>query len=154
MVPKSRGLSGDLLQQSWAMDDRAARVSQILRDARAKTEHSQESAAHELGVSLKTYGQWERAVRVPNARNRRLLEDFYNLDENVLVPIETPEDLSEALRDDLRRIEAKVDLLLASSVSGSSGPLQALIDPGRLREIADSLEDDLSKEDQHRGQAA
>lgn len=51
------------------------RRGRALREARERANLSQEELAHELNVSAKTVGQWERGRAVPRPRHRRLLED-------------------------------------------------------------------------------
>jgi transcriptional regulator with XRE-family HTH domain len=44
-------------------------TAQLLADARAHADLSQEDAAHAIGVSLTTYGRWERGERRPRGRD-------------------------------------------------------------------------------------
>lgn len=44
-------------------------IAQLLSDARARADLSQEDAAHAIGVSLTTYGRWERGERRPRGRH-------------------------------------------------------------------------------------
>jgi transcriptional regulator with XRE-family HTH domain len=106
-------------------------IGRLLADARAAAggpdgELSQEDAARAIGVSLTTYGRWERGARRPRGRHIDLVVKELGIERELLVepaaparPV--PPDLEGAfyeLRDKIDRLEQMVSLLLNAHAAG------------------------------------
>ena len=85
-----------------------------LRDLRERRHLSQEDAAHEIGVTARTLGSWERGgpIRWDNAKRAGA---FYSVDPQDLVTRDTAEGDPYAVEDVARLIEidAKLTAILA-----------------------------------------
>lgn len=91
---------------------------ELLRELRETRHLSQEEAAHEIGVSVKTIRAWEKGsgIRWGNAKQ---IGQFYGVDPNSLVAREgingKPADIPDPFSNpQLDRIESKLDKLLAA----------------------------------------
>lgn len=79
-----------------------------LREIREEQRLTQEAAAGKVGIGLRQYVRWENATADPRISNIGKIEDALGVEPGRLV-LETP---AAASVEDLRRIEAKLDLLL------------------------------------------
>lgn len=87
-----------------------------LRDLREKRHLSQEEAAHEIGVSVKTIRAWEKGKGI-RWQNALTVSRFYGVDPESLVSRDEGGDSlvgqgSGEAEHQLNRIEAKLDQLL------------------------------------------
>jgi transcriptional regulator with XRE-family HTH domain len=82
-----------------------------LLELRAERRISRERLAGELGVTTKSVYAWEKRNGAIKWENALKVADFYGVDPGEVATRE-PEDLTPAYAN-LRRLEAKVDLLLA-----------------------------------------
>lgn len=100
-------------------------VGRRIRQAREtnRPELSQEAAAHEVGVSVKQYGRWERGESSPRHDKWERLADVLGVPVNDIRG-EPPAVAEHELRIQLNRIEEKLDLILAALTQPVEDPVQ------------------------------
>jgi DNA-binding XRE family transcriptional regulator len=105
----------------------------LIRRLREDRHLSQEDAAHEIGVSVKTIRAWEKGGGIlwPNAKRAGR---FYGVEPETLVSREDGESIeveiaSDKLDDRLDRLEAKVDRLVDALNSEEPAPVAAPDEP-------------------------
>jgi transcriptional regulator with XRE-family HTH domain len=111
------------------MEGHRQAVGQRLLALRKAKSWSQEDAAHKVGVSVSTWGDWERGKHTPYDANWRKIEQAFEIDATEIRG-EPPAPLfgvgSESRRNDLRqqlaRIEAKIDEVLAQQRAHTEMP--------------------------------
>lgn len=104
----------------------------VLRDLRAQSRKSRENVAAEIGVTTKTLFTWEKQNGAIKWANAQKLAEFYGVDADVLVTRDLDDAAGLPSRDQLDRMEHKLDLILeALNVrdEDATGPLDA---PGEL----------------------
>lgn len=129
-----------------------ADVAALLVEARARMgspgdEFSQEDAAHAIGVSVTTYGRWERGERRPKGSYAKAVAKALKVDEAQLAAPEEPRrpvppDLEEVfyeMTDRMGKLERMVGLLLTARAADFGVPVA--VDPGAA--FAEAFEEGL-----------
>lgn len=113
-MPRNRNYRSDGLSYAQRADNFRRQMADFARGERLKelreARHlSQEEAAHEIGVSVKSLRSWEKGggIRWPNAKSAGA---FYEVDAESLVDRELVDE--DEFSDRLARVEAKLDLVL------------------------------------------
>lgn len=123
------------------------RFGRRLLELRKRRGWSAEDAAHEVGVSSKTWHNWESGKRNPYDSNKRRIAKAFGIDvEDLAVDLPSPLGLGSGLANanQLDQIEAKVNGLLA--LVGLLA--ERLMDPGELRELTEGELAELRREAQ------
>lgn len=102
------------------VEDYRKEVGRRLLDLRKRRGLSQEDAAHAVGVSAKTWGDWERGKRTPYDSNWKKIGEAFKVDPSEIAG-RPPSPLGLAPDPDtgqsqLDRIERKLDQLLAGQL--------------------------------------
>ena len=113
---------------------------ELLRQLRSERSLSQEDVAHALGVTTKTYGDWERGGGIQPA-NARKVARYFKVKPGTLITPEIPPapspngdgpHLSPELQEQLDRIEEKLDEILRrlddGPASDDEGPTREFLD--------------------------
>jgi len=109
-----------LPDRSWAetmlaqMQEYRREVGRKLKQLRTDRQWSAETAAHEVGIAVRTWGDWERGKRWPYNANWKKIIRTFGVDPRGTPPLPLglggpPDDVQ------LDRMEAKLDLLLKHS---------------------------------------
>lgn len=96
-----------LRQVNAERDAEAKRIGRLVASLRLQQGWSQETLAHESGVSVSTVSRAERGVHELEAENVRKLADALKVEPSTLTPV-APE-----METQLDRIERKLDQVLA-----------------------------------------
>lgn len=78
---------------------------------------SQEDAAHAVGVSVATWGRWERGARYPYEANWRKISDTFDVDLAEIrgsppAPLALGADNGDGIEATLARMDSKLDAIL------------------------------------------
>jgi transcriptional regulator with XRE-family HTH domain len=94
------------------MENRQRAVGEALLALRRSRRWSQEDAAHAVGVSVSTWGDWERGKHDPYETNWRRIEQTFEVDATEIRGEPPTASVNVELRAQLDRIEQKLDQLL------------------------------------------
>lgn len=129
------------------MEGYQERIARQIQKEAARNGEDPIDIAHSLKVHTSTVERWFRAERMPQKQNRRDLAKHWGLPLDVFEFDLEAED--EKIRDQLNRIEAKLDLLLVAGGLGLPAdgdedepfPADPLLEPG-LTDLVDRAEED------------